>query len=84
MTLYLYCPPDQELDYLGVAPGAGEVQGGEVVVVADLDAHPGVYQQLQPVVVVVHDGLVHAPRQRALVLVYVLQLALLQLGHKCQ
>ena len=48
--------------------------------VPQLDCEAGVYQELQPVDVVVHDGAMDRARERALVLVKVARIELIRLS----
>ena len=47
--------------------------------VPQLDCEAGVYQELQPMDVVVHDGAMDRPGERALVLVKVARIKLIRL-----
>ena len=69
---------DKKSDHGRVTLGAGHVEGGEVVVVPHVDREPGVYQELQPVDVVVHDGAMNGAGECALVLVKVAMIILIR------
>lgn len=68
---------DEKSDYCRVTLGAGHVERGQVVVVPHVDREAGVYQELQPVDVVVHDGAVNGAGKGALVLVKVAMITLI-------